>query len=81
MSQPPSQPLVDRQRCTQCRRCVQVCPMGAVTFDEQGPVFNCPPDCQLDQASCFLCLCEEMCPQHAISWAFEICCTDSEIAL
>lgn len=52
-------PKCDQSRCTQCRVCVEVCPAGALTGDEEYPRF--------DYKKCIRCYCcQEMCPASAI---------------
>jgi len=69
-------PQVDEVRCTLCGRCAEICPCQAITLEERGPVFSCPQTC-LNPEACIAasdgcCLGEEMCPNGAISRAFEI---------
>ena len=50
---------VDPARCTACRTCEKVCPVGAIEIDGV-PAF--------DSARCINCYCcYELCPEHAIS--------------
>jgi ferredoxin len=69
-------PQVDEDRCTLCGHCVEICPCHAITLGERGPVFSCPESCPHSEAcvaaSDGCCLGEEMCPNGAISRAFEI---------
>jgi Ni,Fe-hydrogenase III small subunit/formate hydrogenlyase subunit 6/NADH:ubiquinone oxidoreductase subunit I len=53
---------VDGARCEDgCRRCLPVCPTGAITRPADGPA-------SLDLGRCVFCsACVETCPQHAIS--------------
>ena len=45
--------------CLRCGRCVQVCPAGAVTMTDEGPV--------IDRAQCDMCgVCSDNCPPHAM---------------
>lgn len=55
----PETPLVaSSEACVRCGRCVQVCPRGAITLAESGPVFG---------DSCENCMaCYHFCPSHAI---------------
>ncbi len=67
-------PQVDTTRCTLCGLCVEACPCHAVKLGDQGPIFSCPEvcpgACPVSSGGC--CLCEEVCPTGAITWAFEI---------
>ncbi|HHN93759.1 MAG TPA: hypothetical protein ENK17_03245 [Anaerolineae bacterium] len=63
-------PQVDLSRCTHCGLCVLACPCDAVTLKEWGPFFACSTACTTAHDCC--CLCEDVCPTGAITWAFEI---------
>jgi ferredoxin len=68
-------PEVDEARCGHCGLCVQVCPWHAVQLGDRGPQFSCSDACAVAGIHVELgvyCLCEEACPNGAISWAFEI---------
>lgn len=55
----PQEPIVAASdACVRCGRCVQVCPTGAVSLGDAGPVFG--PGCE----SCMACY--HFCPSHAI---------------
>ena len=57
----PTYPIVDKTRCDQCKRCVEECPFGSLTFDEKG--FPTP-----DLARCRQCgNCMGVCPLGIIS--------------
>ena len=46
-------------KCVRCGVCVEVCPVGAITLDEDGR--------GIDQAKCNLCFeCAKVCPNEAI---------------
>jgi pyruvate formate lyase activating enzyme len=48
-----------RERCRGCRKCVEVCPEGAITILEDGTVLT-------DRVKCIVCgTCEEACPYRA----------------
>jgi ferredoxin len=32
---------VDKEKCTRCKRCAQICPAGAITLVEEYPVVDC----------------------------------------
>jgi ferredoxin len=76
MSQTKARPYVDKSRCTLCGACVEVCPCHAIKLEEDGPVFDCPQDCdhhcRHSKYTGFICLGEELCPHKAISWEFDI---------
>lgn len=59
-------PQVDEALCTLCGLCIEACPCGAVEMGGSGPLFACP-----ETDGCW-CLCEEVCPNDAITCAFEI---------
>ena len=72
----PQVPQVDESRCTLCGLCVDACPCHAIELGERGPVFSCPSTCLghcawAEGGGC-CCVCEEVCPTHAITWEFEI---------
>ena len=52
----------DRERCTGCRRCYELCPLDVIAWDEEegGPFVKYPDECQL----CFICQVE--CPEGAV---------------
>jgi formate hydrogenlyase subunit 6/NADH:ubiquinone oxidoreductase subunit I len=69
-------PQVDETRCTLCGLCVEACLCHAVTLGDRGPIFSCPEVCP-SSATCPMnsegcCLCEEVCPEGAIAYPFEI---------
>jgi len=52
---------VNRRLCSRCKKCMNICPTGAITWDD-GPVFN--------SKKCILCFCcKEICDKDAISFA------------
>lgn len=49
----------DEERCTKCATCEKVCPVGAVTIDNEFPKF--------DRSKCISCYCcHELCPESAV---------------
>ena len=47
------------EKCIGCQRCVEICPLGAISFGDKGR--------EIDRARCNLCLkCAEVCPSGAI---------------
>jgi quinone-modifying oxidoreductase subunit QmoB len=50
------------QRCTQCKRCTEECPFGAINEDEKGTPFYNPMRCR----RCGICL--GACPERIISF-------------
>ena len=57
-----SYPEVNLQRCTQCKRCTEECPFGAINEDEKAnPLFN-PTRCR----RCGICM--GSCPERIISF-------------
>jgi Fe-S-cluster-containing hydrogenase component 2 len=52
---------VDKKVCIGCGSCSGVCPVDAISFDENGKS-------QIDQKKCIHCgSCESVCPTNAIS--------------
>jgi len=65
-------PEVDETRCTLCGLCVQACSCHAVKLGDRGPVFSCPDVCPTTGCIYGCCLCEDVCPNGAITYTFEI---------
>ena len=59
-------PEINLQRCNRCGMCVERCPTHAVEMRTEGPVVVRPSDCT------YCALCEALCPQGAITCAYEI---------
>lgn len=52
--------MVDKNKCIACGTCVQMCPVGAISFDENGLA-------TIDPNKCIKCgTCEVACPVQAI---------------
>lgn len=52
--------MVDKTKCIGCGTCVAICPVGAISFDENGKA-------QIDRTKCIRCgSCEASCPVEAI---------------
>ena len=67
-------PQVNTEICSKCGLCIEVCPCHSVELKEGAPVFSCPDECTpiaADLAGCG-CVCEDACPEGAISCAFEV---------
>ena len=55
----PVAPDTLKEQCTMCKRCVEICPVGAVSIDNQS-------DIKTDMNLCILCFaCVKNCPSHA----------------
>jgi len=55
-------PVIDRDRCTACKQCVEFCLFGAYAVDEDGQVrVASPPSCKLNCPAC-----ARVCPASAI---------------
>jgi len=59
-------PLIDKQRCTGCGRCAQLCPTQAVELRGALAVIVRPEACT------FCDVCESYCPEGAIGRPFTI---------
>jgi quinone-modifying oxidoreductase subunit QmoB len=57
-----SYPLINLQRCTQCKRCTDECPFGALNEDEKGNPITRPTRCR----RCGVCM--GACPERIISF-------------
>lgn len=52
--------MVNKQKCVGCGTCVNMCPVEAISFDEDGKA-------QIDKNICIKCgTCEAVCPVNAI---------------
>ena len=52
--------MVDKKKCIGCGTCVQMCPVGAIKFDQNGQA-------QIDPKICIKCgTCQAICPVEAI---------------
>lgn len=52
--------MVDKTKCIGCGTCVAICPVGAISFDEDGKA-------RIDRKKCIRCgSCEASCPVEAI---------------
>ena len=59
-------PEIDLSLCNRCGACVEHCPPQAVEMSPDGPVIARPQDCT------YCAVCDAICPQEAITCAFEI---------
>jgi len=65
-------PIIYRERCSGCERCIVICPVGALAqFDGRASLAH-PDRCT------FCALCEDICPEGAIALPFLIVFADSE---
>ena len=54
-------PVIDKSKCTECGKCIEICPMEVFAKDEEGKVIVAKPD------ECIGCrACEAHCPDGAI---------------
>lgn len=52
--------MVDKRKCISCGTCIEVCPVGAISWDKDGKA-------KIDSKKCIKChTCEGMCPVSAI---------------
>lgn len=54
--------IIDHERCTDCRECLQACPFGAIFEDPIGGHLIRCHTCQGDP------LCAQVCPMGALAW-------------
>ncbi|SIQ15976.1 glycerol dehydratase, cobalamin-independent, small subunit [Alkalispirochaeta americana] len=67
----PRTPLLfyHREQCIRCRRCIAVCPEGALSAREDQPDGANPDFITIDRSLCRGCgLCIEACPTRALTW-------------
>ena len=52
--------MIDKEKCIGCGTCVDVCPVNAISLNDEGKA-------QIDQEKCIKCgTCEAVCPVMAI---------------
>ena len=52
--------MVDKTKCIGCGTCVAICPVGAISFDDEGKA-------RIDRTKCIRCgSCQASCPVEAI---------------
>ena len=52
--------MVDQKKCIGCGTCVEICPVGAISFSDEGKAV-------IDASKCIKChSCESICPVEAI---------------
>jgi len=59
-------PQIDRDACTGCRRCVEVCPTQALAQNDEKASLLYPERCTYCVA------CQDICPENAIALPFLI---------
>lgn len=59
-------PRIDRDRCTGCQRCVDICPTQALAQLQGKAALHWPERCTYCSA------CEDICPEAAISLPFQV---------
>lgn len=65
-------PVIDRQKCTVCGICVEICQEDVLAI-EAGALAVAKPD------ACTMCAeCESACPEHAVSVYYHISWADKE---
>ena len=53
-------PVIDKEKCSSCAVCVESCPTGSMSMDQEGKVL-------IARDNCIECMCcQEMCPRGAI---------------
>jgi len=68
-------PVIDREKCQGCGLCVSVCACGALVLIDGKATSIKREGCNICTHWCTLC--EAVCPNEAISCAFEIVFEDS----
>ena len=52
--------MINQKKCIGCGTCVDICPVNAISFDDEGKAV-------IDQEKCIKCgTCEAVCPVNAI---------------
>ena len=56
--------MIDKTKCIGCGSCIDICPVGAISFDDDSKA-------KIDQTKCIKCgACEATCPAQAIKIAY-----------
>ena len=61
-----SLPIINKQKCTLCGQCVDICPEGVLELEEDTLVIANPQNCT------YCTTCEETCPEGAVRCEFVI---------
>jgi NAD-dependent dihydropyrimidine dehydrogenase PreA subunit len=59
-------PEIDRKKCVLCGTCVEDCPQHVMDMQANALVIARPQDCN------FCAVCEQICPEGAVTCHFEI---------
>jgi len=65
-------PVIDRQKCTLCGECVDVCPEHVLAINSGALVIAHPEKCTMCTE------CESVCPEQAVACYFQISWAEEE---
>jgi MinD superfamily P-loop ATPase len=66
-------PVIDKEKCTLCGTCVDVCPEDVLAIAEETLTYANPDQCTMCTE------CEAACPENAVACYFQIGWADDEV--
>jgi ferredoxin len=65
-------PVIDRQKCTLCGTCVDICPEDVLAIEGEKLVYVHPEQCTMCAE------CESACPEGAVACYYQVSWADGE---